>query len=123
MNRTEADGENTVRSIVYVMRWRCLRTEMAADQRQTETTRRVHPNQRAAVTIEDQSLREHMEETQTAQDTILQRIESLSQRQDSLIGMLVIQSALLFAACGLVIVTWMWLLLRWPAWRKEIVMG
>lgn len=96
---------------------------MAADQRQTESTRRVHHNQRAAVTIQAQSLREHIEDTQTAQDTIFQRIENLSQRQDSLIGMLVIQSALLFAACGLVIITWMWLLLRWPAWRKEVVMG
>jgi len=96
---------------------------MAADQRQTDTTRRVHQNQLAADTMPVQPLREHIEDTRTAQDTILQRIESLSGRQESLIGMLVIQSALLFAACGLVIVTWMWLLLRWPAWRKEVVMG
>lgn len=96
---------------------------MAANQRQTETTRQVYQNQRTAVTMPVQALREHMEDTQTAQDTILERIESLSGRQESLIGMLVIQSVLLFAACGLVIVTWMWLLLRWPAWRKEIVLG
>lgn len=70
-----------------------------------------------------QTLREHMEDTQTVQDTILERIESLNERQESLIGMLVIQSALFFVACGLVIVTWMWLLRRWPALRKEVVMG
>ena len=96
---------------------------MAANQRQTETTRQVYQNQRTAVTMPVQALREHMEDTQTVQDTILERIESLNERQESLIGMLVIQSALLFAACGLVIVTWMWLLRRWPALRKEVVMG
>ena len=96
---------------------------MGAEQRQTETTHRVHQNQPAAVTMPVQTLREHMEDTQTVQDTILERIESLNERQESLIGMQVIQSALFFVACGLVIVTWMWLLRRWPALRKEVVMG
>lgn len=82
----------------------------------------VHHDELNEVTIQVRTLLGRMEDARTTQETILQRMESLSKSQESLMGVFVIQSVLLFIGCVLIIVTGLWILFRWPAWRKDILM-
>jgi hypothetical protein len=82
----------------------------------------VHQDEPDAVRTQLQTLLNGMQDVQATHDSILQRMEILSKAQESLMGVFVIQSVLLFIGCGLTVIIWVWLLIRWPAWRKEILM-